>query len=77
LFAANVDPAEGDLKRVDRRTLERGLIGSNIRIVSASQSGALADSGQQTEIWWHLLWLVAVVLSAEQVLGWFFGRGRS
>jgi hypothetical protein len=77
LFAANVDPAEGDLKRVDRRRLERALAGSNVRIVSASQSLALADSGQQTEVWRYLLWLVVAVLAGEQVLGWFFGRARS
>ena len=77
LFAANVDPAEGDLKRVDRPALERSLAGSNVRIVSASQSLALADSGQQTEVWRYLLWLVVAVLAGEQVLGWFFGRARS
>jgi hypothetical protein len=77
LFAANVDPAEGDLKRFDRRALERSLAGSNVRIVSASQSLAVADSGQQTEVWRYLLWLVVAVLAGEQVLGWFFGRARS
>jgi hypothetical protein len=77
LFAANIDPAEGDLKRMDRQALERALAGSNVRIVSASQSLALADSGQQTEVWWYLLWLVVAVLAGEQVLGWFFGRARS
>jgi hypothetical protein len=77
LFAANVDPAEGDLKRVDRRTLERSLAGSNVKVVLAGQSLALADSGQQTEVWQYLLWLVVAVLAGEQVLGWFFGRARS
>src|SRR5207253_4063991 len=33
LFAANVDPAEGDLKRIDRRALERELAGTNVKLV--------------------------------------------
>jgi hypothetical protein len=77
LFAANVDPAEGNLKRVDQQALARELAGTNIKIVSASQTQSLAGAAQQTEIWWHLLWLVVAVLSGEQLLGWFFGRGRS
>jgi CARDB protein len=77
LFAANVDPTEGDLKRADRQTLEREWVGTNVQILSAAQGQALADSGTQTEIWWYLLWTVVAVLSCEQLLGWFFGRGRS
>jgi hypothetical protein len=77
LFAANVDPTEGDLKRISRQTLERNLAGANVKIVSASEARSIADAAQQTEVWWYLLWLVVAVLSGEQLLGWFFGRGRS
>lgn len=77
LFAANVDPAEGNLKRLDRRSLERELAGTNVKLVAASQAAALADVGQQTEVWWYLLWVAVAVLSGEQLLGWFFGRSRS
>jgi hypothetical protein len=77
LFAANVDPFEGDLKRVDRQAMERELAGTNVQIVAAAQAQALTDAGQQTEIWWYLLWAVVAVLSSEQLLGWFFGRGRT
>jgi hypothetical protein len=77
LFAANVEPTEGDLKRADRDTVQRELAGTNIQVVSGSQAQALADDGTQTEIWWYLLWGVVAVLAGEQLLGWFFGRGRS
>jgi hypothetical protein len=77
LFAANVDPAEGDLKRSNRQALFRELAGTNVKLVEGSEAQSLADAGQQTEVWWYLLWVVVAVLSGEQVLGWFFGRSRS
>jgi hypothetical protein len=77
LFAANVDPSEGDLKRVNRQALERRVTGTNVQIVSAAAAQSLATAGQETEIWWYLLWAVVAVLSGEQFLGWFFGRGRT
>lgn len=77
LFAANVDPSEGNLKRANRRALERELAGTNVQIIAAAQASSLADRGTQTEIWWYLLWGVVAVLSGEQVLGWFFGQRRT
>lgn len=76
LFAANVDPSEGDLKRVDRSAMEKELADTNVKIIDAAASGSLADVGSQTEIWWYLLWAVVAVLGGEQLLGWFFGWGR-
>jgi hypothetical protein len=76
LFAANVDPTEGDLKRVDREAMERELAETNVKILDAAAAQSLADVGSQTEIWWYLLWTVVVVLCGEQLLGWFFGWGR-
>lgn len=76
LFAANVDPREGNLRRVERTAFERQLAGSNVQLIDAAASGSLADAGSQTEIWWYLLWGVVAVLGGEQLLGWFFGRAR-
>jgi hypothetical protein len=76
LFAANVDPTEGDLKRVDQEAMEKELAGTNVRILNAAAAGALADVGSQTEVWWYLLWGLVVVLCGEQLLGWWFGKGR-
>jgi hypothetical protein len=77
LFAANIDPAEGNLKRVDRAQLARELAAANIRVLSAAEAPSLDDAGSQTEIWWYLLWALVAVLYGEQLLGWFFGRRRS
>jgi hypothetical protein len=77
LFAANVEPSEGNLQRADRETMKKELAGTNVEIVSAGQAQSLADAGTQTEVWWYLLWAVVAVLGGEQLLGWFFGRGRS
>jgi hypothetical protein len=76
LFAANVDPTEGDLKRVDKPTMEKDLAETNVKILDAASAGSLADVGSQTEIWWYLLWALVAVLCGEQLLGWFFGWGR-
>jgi hypothetical protein len=76
LFAANVDPSEGNLARADRRRLERELAGSGVQILAA-EAELLADRGAQSEIWRHVLWVVAAVLTSEQLLGWFLGRRRS
>ena len=76
LFAVNVDPTEGDLKRVDRQVMERDLAETNVKILAADEAQSLADVGSQTEVWWYLLWAVVAVLCGEQVLGWFFGWGR-
>jgi len=76
LFAANIDPSEGDLKRVDRQVMEKDLADTNVKIIEATAAGSLADVGSQTEIWWYLLWAVVAVLCGEQLLGWFFGWGR-
>jgi hypothetical protein len=76
LFAANVDPSEGDLKRVDQEAMKRGLAGTNVEIVSAAGASSLASVGSQTEVWWYLLWAVVAVLTGEQLLGWFFGMRR-
>jgi hypothetical protein len=76
LFAANVDPIEGDLRRVDLDAMKKELAGSSVQIVAASAAADLAGSGSQTELWWYLLWAAIVVLCGEQVLAWFFGRSR-
>jgi hypothetical protein len=76
LFAANVDPSEGDLKRVDRTAMEKELAETSVKIIEAASAGSLADVGSTTEIWWYLLWAVVAVLCGEQLLGWFFGWGR-
>ncbi|WP_425615725.1 BatA domain-containing protein [Anatilimnocola sp. NA78] len=76
LFAANVDPVEGDLKRVDLTTLKKDFGDAKIEIVSAEQVGTLSSIGSDTEVWWYLLWGVVFVLCSEQLLAWWFGWAR-
>ena len=76
LFAANVDPAEGDLKRVDQTALKKNLGDAKIEIITADKLSGLDSTGSNSEIWWYLLWGVVVVLCSEQLLAWWFGRGR-
>lgn len=76
LFAANVDPTEGNLKRVDVTAMRRELGDANVQIVPFDQAVSLAGGGAQTEIWWYLLWALVAILCGEQLLGWFFGLAR-
>ncbi len=76
LFAANVDPTEGNLRRVDMDTMKKEIGDANIHLVKFDEAISVAGGGAQTEIWWYLLWAVVGILCCEQVLGWYFGLGR-
>ena len=75
LYAANVDPAEGDLRRADIPDLERKLRAAGVQFVGGAGAG-LGGLGAQLEIWKYLLWLLIALLLGEQVLGWLFGLKR-
>jgi hypothetical protein len=76
LFAANVDPTEGNLKRVDADTMKKEIGDANVHLVKFDEAISVAGGGAQTEIWWYLIWAVIGILCCEQVLGWYFGLGR-
>lgn len=75
LFAANVDPTEGHLSRVNESEFRRD-VGSKVRIVTGDAASEAGIRGAQQETWWYLLWLLLAVLGAEQLLGLLFGRNR-
>jgi hypothetical protein len=75
LFAANVDPTEGRLARVNESEFRRD-VGSKVRIFSGNDASEAGIRGAQQETWWYLLWLLLAVLGAEQLLGLLFGRNR-
>jgi hypothetical protein len=75
LFAANVDPSEGDLKRANVAEMEKELKDAGVTFV-AGNSSSLGGIGAQMEIWKYLLWILVGLLLGEQVLGWFFGLRR-
>ncbi len=76
LFAANIDAAEGDLRRVDQRLLRRDLGDAPIEIVSGAALAAAATEGAKGELWPYVLGALVMVLCTEQFLGWFFGLRR-
>ena len=76
LFAANVDPSEGDLRHVDLDAMKRQLGDAKVQVLDVSEAASLAGDSTQTELWWYLLWGLVGVLCCEQGLGWVFGRGR-
>ncbi len=75
LFAANVDPSEGNLRRINVPELQKE-VGDKVQILAKGQMASLGDRGDRSEYWRTILWLVAAVLGIEQVLGWWFGKRR-
>ncbi|MEQ8787862.1 MAG: BatA domain-containing protein [Pirellulaceae bacterium] len=76
LFAANVDPREGDLRRVDRAKLDAQIGDAPIKIIRGEEAAAQQAVGAQWEIWKYLLMGLVGVLLGEQVLGFLFGKRR-
>lgn len=76
LYAANVNPDEGDLRRIDVLSLPDAYFGENTRLVSADDLILQNETGTSNEIWPQLLLILAGILCLEQLLGWAFGRRR-
>ena len=75
LFAANVDPAESDLRRLAAVGRQK-LTSESVKIVSSSQAAAQAVRGLRKELWKILFYAVVIALCVEQFLGWYFGTKR-
>lgn len=76
LYAANIDPREGNLKRLDQADLHRKLAGANVTLISGEKISQSDIRGSQSE-WWQNIWGVLLgVLCLESFLGWWFGRRR-
>lgn len=76
LYSFNVDPREGDLRRVDPDSLPAEFFGKTTRVIDGDALLLQGDSGSSNEIWPQLLVLIAGVLALEQFLGWLFGKRR-
>lgn len=76
LFASNIDPREGQLKRLPESAIEGDFFSGNVRRVSATELDTQQVSGGNTEIWPQLLVFLIAVLALEQFLGWWFGKKR-
>jgi hypothetical protein len=75
LFAANVDPGEGDLRRANTDEMEKSLKDAGVTFVQGN-STSIGGIGAQMEMWKYLLWILVGLLLGEQVLGWLFGLKR-
>ncbi len=76
LFAANVDPLEGQLRRLPEAAYEGDFFSERVRRISAADVRNESVSTGNTEIWPQIVWLLLLVLASEQLLGWWFGRRR-
>jgi hypothetical protein len=71
-FAANPDPAESDLTRLESAELKQGLPGLDLEVVKAGAQ--VAKPGGTRELWRPLLMAVGIILALESFLAWRFGR---
>ncbi|MFO0960733.1 MAG: BatA domain-containing protein [Isosphaeraceae bacterium] len=78
LFAANPDPAEGSLEKLDSRGLATAIPGWEFQYFDDWRKlmQAPAAIGKQGEMHRPLLFAVLILLFAETVLAWLFGHHR-
>ena len=76
LFAVNIDPREGDLKRLPFETLPKNFFGRSTQVVHSETWVTGDDQQAYRELWYQILWLLVFTLGTEQFLGWWFGRHR-
>jgi hypothetical protein len=76
--AVNVDPTEGDLRRVDPVRIRPAFEGTNVDFVRPEDGEALLalTDGEQSELWRTCLYLLVLFLLLEQVLAWRAARHR-
>ena len=75
LFAANVDPSEARLTRIDLDEARRGLFGETIGVVALDRLGSESVSGGNQEYWkWIIVGLIIVLVGEQSLARWFRGR---
>jgi len=73
-YAANVDPLEGDLERIDGAALARMFPG--VEMARAEQALAAGDDDGAAaggELWKTALWILLALVGLELILSWKFG----
>lgn len=76
LFAANIDPTEGDLAPADADALRRAVPEADLTILEGRDYLGRAVTGGRAEIWRPLAFALLAALFGEQALAWWFGRRR-
>lgn len=74
-FAANVDPDESRLTRIDVDEARKSLFGETISLVQLDRLGTESVSGGNQEYWkWVILGLIGVLVSEQSLARWFRSR---
>jgi hypothetical protein len=76
LFAANPDPRESTLDRIEPRDLKALLQPLDVEVVSARGDGIDAFSATGQEVWHPLAWWLLALLIVEPALATWVGRSR-
>jgi hypothetical protein len=76
LFGSNIDPREGNLRRVDLEPFRTRVSEAGVDVVRGEEILSRGDEGSRTEFWRRVLVALVLVLCAEQFLAWWFGRRR-
>ncbi len=76
LFAANIDPTEGDLTAANLPALRDRLEEAHVQFVQSAAYLDTAAAGGRAELWRGILVALVCVLCAEQLLAFVFGRRR-
>ena len=76
IFAANVDPVEGNLRRLDFDKVGKEYFGPKVKVIAGPKMTSQTVQGARTEYWIYILFLLGGILIIEQFLGWLFGRRR-
>lgn len=76
ILAANTDPREADLTRLDLQSVGAEYFGKKVSVIDGPQMSSQTVLGARTEYWMYVLFFLAGILILEQYLGWLFGRRR-
>ena len=79
MFAANTNPAESDLTKLDRAALAEILPGWNFQYLTNSRELAedASSVGRRGELHRPLLYGLLILLLLESILAWKFGHHES
>lgn len=76
LFGSNIDPREGNLKRINADSFRSRVSEVGVEVVRGEEILSRGDDGSRTEFWRRVLLALVLVLCAEQLLAWWFGTKR-
>ncbi len=77
-YATNVDPAEGELLRIDKEELRRSLPDTGYEFLTLSEDSSDVSFlvGEKREAWKVLAWLLLALLVLESLMAFSFGRPK-